>query len=152
MVEIIFSVKKQVDGTYIAYPLHDRIGGATDAKDYNSLKNRIREFLRVALSGGYANEIGLSESPRIKLVYSELLRKGLKGTPNDPSVITGILGDCGYEVINNLLNLKIVHENLDVLLETIKGHLAPLGEESIHQDKDIEFNLEEVIDLEPSVV
>ncbi|MEK6951140.1 MAG: hypothetical protein AABX13_05450 [Nanoarchaeota archaeon] len=140
MDDLIFRVKKQKDGWYLASPVHEKLGGATEAPDYDTLKERIQEFVRLGLRDDFHKEANLPRQPQIRLLYTELLyanhhaeRILIAGNPD---------GDGGYRIRSDTpLSLNLHHKNFDTLRALLQKELQRQG----HHDKHIEFHLEEVI-------
>ncbi|MEK6950111.1 MAG: hypothetical protein AABX13_00100 [Nanoarchaeota archaeon] len=138
--EITFKVSRQADGWYLAAPLHDRIGGATEASDYETLKEKVPEFVRGSLRDEFHREAGLSPNPQIRLIYTEFLC-------NNPAVekilVRGYFEQgSGYGVHDDLyFQFDLHHRSFDALREMLLKVIQQQGYHNQH----IEFHLEEVI-------
>ena len=144
MSEIIFQIRRQEDGWYLASPVHERIGGATEALDYDTLKEKIKEFLHLSLSDGFHKEVGLPENPPIRLIYSELLFENVQA---EKILIAAASENNGYRAsCNSYINLDLYHQNLDELKKIISKKIKEQG----HDDKHVEFRLEEILQPEHS--
>lgn len=143
MDEIVFDVRKQADGWYLASPVHKSLGGATEAQDFDTLKQKIREFVDLGLSAGFHKEVNLPEYPKIRLIHSETL---FSNPEAERVLITGTPDQCGYRAkTNTLLSLDLYHKNLEALREELLRKVQEQG----HQNKHVEFRLEEVLQLTP---
>lgn len=141
MDEVIFNVKKQEDGWYLATTQRNlkKGGMVTEAPDYVTLIKRIREATNFHLRGGYHRELDLPEDPQIRLVYSESL---FNNPEAEKILINGSLENGNYRArTNTLLNLDLYHKDFDSLREQVIGEIQQQG----HHDKHVEFRLEEVL-------
>lgn len=141
MNEITVYVKKQEDGWYLATTKKILKKGSfvTEAPDYNTLKEKIREATGVLLKDGYHEELDLPKNPQINLIYSELL---FENPGAEQILITGNLENGVYRAkTNTLLNLDLYHSDLDNLREQLLQEIQQQG----HYDKHVEFKLEEVL-------
>ncbi len=139
MKELVFKVRKQEDGWYLASPVHEKIGGATEAQDYKTLKEKVKEFTQLLLSNGFYKEANLPENPQIRLIYSELLFENPEARK---ILITGNTENGAYRARTNAyVNLDLTNQDLDALREQTVREIQQQG----HHDKHVEFKLEEVL-------
>jgi len=138
MKELTFEVSKQEDGWYLASATYGKGSGmVTEAEDYTSLKEKIREAIDSHFSDGYAEKVGLSPNPKIRLKLQEELRNGGK----ESILIAGNPEGIGYRALcNENLNLSLYHQDLDELKSLI---LQEAKKQKI--EKGINFVLEEVL-------
>lgn len=146
--ELVFKVEKQKDGWYLASTEHRYIGGATEAPDYTTLRERVKEAASFLLRDFTEEELirfELSRNPVIRLKYSEFLIS----KPEKEKILIAVNPEgVGYRFVSELLGLNLYHEDLD----TLRNQILDSVKQSPHQDKHIEFTLEEVLHLEPSSV
>lgn len=141
MDEIIFKVRKQEDGWYLASPVHKKIGGATEAKDYKTLKEKVKESLHLVLSNGFHKEANLPKNPQIRLIYSELLFNNPKA---EEIIIVGNSEGTEYRATSDkYINIDLKHRDLEELKKMISQEVKYHG----HHNKHVKFRLEEVIQL-----
>ncbi|MBU2496987.1 MAG: hypothetical protein KJ767_02930 [Nanoarchaeota archaeon] len=144
--ELIYEVKMQEDGTYLAVANYkgsykNKPISATipiDARTYKELKQRVKDITLDFLSDGFGEKIGLY-NPKIRLHLQEkLIDYGNK----ESILIAGNPEGAGYRAISNSkLNLDIYNEDLEIL----RGELLKRVKESA-SDRNVEFRLEEVLD------
>lgn len=139
MKEIKFIITKQENGWYLASPDHNRIGGATEAPDLKTLKNKIKEFTSLSLSNGFYKELGLSRSSKIRLIYSELLFEN----PEAEKILVqaAFFNNCYIASSNSCMNLNEKYNDFEALKEDLLKKIRELG----HDDKHVELRLEEVL-------
>ncbi len=150
MSEIVFAIRRQDDGWYLATTGNtlSKGGIATEAPDYSTLLQKVEEATRFFLRDGYHEELGLPAQPRMRLCYSEVLFKN----PAAPTLlIAGKAEGQGYkaQIKKDQWQLDLYHQSIDGLKELLSTELQRQGQ----HDKNVEFRLEEVISLEsaPSV-
>ena len=142
MNEIAFEVSKQEDGYYIATTKNTlkKGGFVTEAPDYDTLKEKIREGMEFFLEDGYHKELGLSENPQIRLLYSELLFENPEA--KERIIIEGKPIDRGYRATSNTyVNIDLTHLNLEELKKLVSQEIRNQKQ----QDKEVEFKLEEIL-------
>lgn len=137
--ELIFNVKKQEDGTYLASCRHGNGIILAEGRNYKSLLDEVAETVGGYISEGYDKQFGWAEDLKILLVYSELL---FKNPEAEKILITGIPENGGYRVrANTLLSLDLYHSDFDSLREQLLQEIQKQG----HHNKHIEFRLEKIL-------
>lgn len=145
MSEILFTVRRQDDGWYLATTANNLRKGRiiTEAPDYQTLLQKVEEATKGFLRDGYHEDLGLPPHPRIRLQYSEMLFQN----PAAPSLlIAGKAENKGYRAQMNgeQLQLDLYHQSIDGLRDLLCEELQRLG----HHGKNIEFKVEELISPE----
>ncbi|OYT40678.1 hypothetical protein B6U80_02515 [Candidatus Pacearchaeota archaeon ex4484_26] len=141
MDEIKYEIKKKYD-EYVATADLPNGGGSiiVGAEDYASLKEKIPDLTQEHLEFCRENNIPVPKNPKISLSYNELL---FENPDAERILILATQKNGGYRAgTNTLLSLDLYHESFDVLREELIKEIQQQG----HQDKQVEFRLEEVLD------
>ncbi len=141
MDEIKYEIKKKYD-EYVATADLPNGGGSiiVGAEDYASLKEKIPDLTQEHLEFCRENNIPVPKNPKISLSYNELL---FENPDAERILILATQKNGGYRAgTNTLLSLDLYHESFDVLREQLIKQIQQQG----HQDKQVEFRLEEVLE------
>jgi len=141
MDEIKYEIKKKYD-EYVATADLPNGGGSiiVGAEDYASLKEKIPDLTQEHLEFCRENNIPVPKNPKISLSYNELL---FENPDAERILILATQKNGGYRAgTNTLLSLDLYHESFDVLREQLIKQIQQQG----HQDKQVEFRLDEVLD------